>query len=219
MPLFFPGNLSKNTPHDFPAFVHAKAIEPTRKRGGAVTAWFWYFIIYSFFGFVLEVLFARVTRNPKRDRKCFYLLPLCPVYGFGGLLILALAPFSGGNPWRIALFSFLAATAAEYLMGLFYEKALGVAFWDYRHLPLNIGGKVCLLFSLMWCVLGLGLVYGVHPAVAAFAAALPGWLALPAFLLVALDAGYSMALLKREGHTDALMWYRHKSGATERRGA
>ena len=53
--------------------------------------WFWYFVLYSFFGFLLEVAFARATHNPKRDRKCFYFLPLCPVYGFGALLILGAA--------------------------------------------------------------------------------------------------------------------------------
>ena len=47
--------------------------------------WFWYFMLYSFLGFVLEVLFARAIRNPKRDRKCFYFLPLCPVYGLGAV--------------------------------------------------------------------------------------------------------------------------------------
>ena len=41
--------------------------------------WFWYFVLYSFVGFVLEVLFARATGNPKRDRKCHLFLPLCPV--------------------------------------------------------------------------------------------------------------------------------------------
>ncbi len=173
-----------------------------------MAAWFWYFLIYSFFGFLLEVVFARVTRNPKRDRKCFYLLPLCPVYGFGALLILWAARFSGGDPWRVAVYSFFCATAAEYLMGLFYEKALGVAFWDYSHLPLNIGGKVCLLFSLAWCVLGLGLVYWVQPLVAAWVGRLPAALTMPAFLLLALDTGFTLNLLRTEGTTDALLWYR-----------
>lgn len=173
-----------------------------------MAAWFWYFIIYSFLGFLLEVAFARLTHNPKRDRKCFYFLPLCPVYGFGALLILWSAGFSGGDPWRVAIFSFLCATAAEYLMGLFYENALGVAFWDYAHLPLNIGGKVCLLFSLAWCGLGLALVYLVHPLVADLAARLPAALTLPAFLFLALDGGFTLSVLRRSHTTDSLLWYR-----------
>lgn len=170
--------------------------------------WFWYFVLYSFFGFLLEVAFARATHNPKRDRKCFYFLPLCPVYGFGALLILGAAELAGGRIWLVAVLSAVAATAAEYLMGLFYEKALGVAFWDYSHLPLNIGGKVCLLFSLMWCGLGLGLVYWVHPAAQVWVSHIPRWLTMPAALFLALDAGFSIYVLRRDGSTDALLWYR-----------
>ena len=55
-----------------------------------MAAWFWYFVLYSFLGFLVEVVFARITHNPKRDRKCLYFLPLCPVYGLGVLLMLAL---------------------------------------------------------------------------------------------------------------------------------
>ena len=107
-------------------------------------------MFYSFLGFLFEVAFARLTRNPKRDRKCRLLLPLCPVYGLGacGLLLLP----EGVRERPVLLFVCAAAlcTAVEYAVGLFYEKALGVPFWDYRALPLNLGGKVCLPFSLLW---------------------------------------------------------------------
>ena len=46
---------------------------------------FWIFLIYSFLGFLIEVAYARVTGEAKRDRKCRLLLPLCPVYGLGAL--------------------------------------------------------------------------------------------------------------------------------------
>ena len=51
---------------------------------------FWYFLIYSFLGFLIEVCYVRITGEPKRDRKCRLFLPICPVYGLGavGLLFL-----------------------------------------------------------------------------------------------------------------------------------
>ena len=72
--------------------------------------WFWYAVFYSFLGFLLEVAYARAARLDKRDRKCFYFLPLCPVYGLGALLILALAPLLAGRPVLLALWSAAAAT-------------------------------------------------------------------------------------------------------------
>lgn len=169
--------------------------------------WFWYFFVYSFFGFVLEVLFARITHSAKRDRKCFLLLPLCPVYGLGALGILLAAELFGDHPLLMALVGSGAATAAEYLMGLFYEKVLGVAFWDYSHLPVNVGGKVCLPFSAAWAVLALGLVYLVHPRVAALVAAIPPVFTPAAVILTLTDALISMYLLKTTHSTDSLKWY------------
>ncbi len=168
--------------------------------------WLWYFIIYSFCGFLLEVAFARAIRHPKRDRKCLLLLPLCPVYGLGACLILWLAPRVQSPLW-VALAGGLAATAAELFMGAFYRYVLGVEFWDYAGMPGSLGGLVCPAFSACWTVLALGLVYAVHPAVAALAARIPGRLGPPALILLASDALVTCAALRREGTTDVLRWY------------
>lgn len=168
---------------------------------------FWFFLIYSFIGFVLEVIFARLVRNPKRDRKCLYFLPLCPVYGLGAVLILLLPAQVRGNPWLLFLCAALLATAAEYAMDFFYEKVAGVSFWDYSDLPLNLGGRVCLLFTVFWGVLALGLTYGVQPAVEVFTAAIPGWLFTPVLLFFLLDVGITLYVLRREGTTESLRWY------------
>lgn len=184
-------------------------LKETRKRTGILLAnWFWYFMIYSCLGFLLEVAFARLTRNPKRDRKCFYFLPLCPVYGLGALLILSVAPLLPHRPVLLALWSALAATLTEYAVSLFNERALGVAFWDYSHLPCNLGGRVCLLFSLFWCGLGLWVVYRVHPLVSTLTQAIPTWITLPVALFLGLDTFFTIYALRRTGSTDALLWYR-----------
>ena len=52
----------------------------------------WYFWIYSFLGYLLERAFAAVTHAEHQGRRCFLLLPLCPVYGLGMLAVLALPP-------------------------------------------------------------------------------------------------------------------------------
>lgn len=168
---------------------------------------FWYFLFYSFCGFLLEVLFARFTHSPKQDRKCFLLLPLCPVYGLGALAILAAAQPLMGRPVPLAVAGAAAATAVEYLMDLFYEKVLGVSFWDYSDLPFNINGRVCLSFSVAWSVLALGLVYLVHPLVANLVAGIPAVLAPAAMAFTISDALISAYLLRTTGSTDSLKWY------------
>ena len=168
--------------------------------------WLWYFIIYSFIGFLLEVAFARAIRHPKRDRKCLLLLPLCPVYGLGACLILWLAPMVKSPLW-VALAGGLAATGAELVMGAFYRFALGVEFWDYAGLPFNVGGKVCLPFSAAWSVLSLVLVYLVHPLTEALVARIPAGLTPAAAIFLLTDGAFTCWLLKTTGSTDSLKWY------------
>ncbi|MGN0985588.1 MAG: hypothetical protein ACI4OU_03765 [Candidatus Enterenecus sp.] len=167
----------------------------------------WYFILYSFLGFLLEVSFARIIDHPKKDRKCLLLLPLCPVYGVGALLIRFLAGLGSGPVWVMAA-GFVGATAAELALGSFYRYALGVEFWDYSGMRWNVGGLVCPQFALCWTVLALVLVYGVDPLVTPLLAAIPAWLGPPAAILLASDMAVSAVALRRTGTTRVLRWYR-----------
>ena len=167
----------------------------------------WYFFIYSFLGFLLEVAFARVTRHPKRDRKCFLLLPLCPVYGVGAILIHSLSGLIRGPLWVMAA-GFVGATAAELGMGLFYRYVLRVDFWDYSDQAFNLRGLVCLRFSLYWSGLALVLVYVADSPILRVIQVIPPWLDVPAVMVLALDGAVSAFALRMTGNTEVLRWYR-----------
>lgn len=168
---------------------------------------FWYFVIYSFFGFLLEVGFARLIRAEKRDRKCFVLLPLCPVYGFGALAILLLPQGVLGSGPLLVLLGGLVATGVEYLMAVVYEKGLGIGFWDYSGRRGNLQGRVCPLFAVFWGLLAAVLVRRLHPTVAEMVTHIPGALTGIWMLLLAVDGLYTTVLLRRTRSTDSLRWY------------
>lgn len=169
--------------------------------------WFWSFTVYGFIGFLLEVAFAAAVGG-RPDRKGLWVLPLCPVYGAGACLILALA--DGAEAWPPAVFALgaLAATAAEYCAAVYHERALGVSFWNYDGLPGNFQGKVCLPFSLAWGALSLGLVYRVHPALAPWLARIPAPVSRLALVTVVIDGLLTAILLRKTGDTTRLRWYR-----------
>ena len=168
--------------------------------------WFWYFLSYSFLGFLLEVAYARLTGGTP-ERKCLLLLPLCPVYGLGACLILHSTRGITSLP-LLFLLGALGATVCEYAVAAFYENILGVSFWDYSDLPWNLHGRICLPFSLAWGFLSVPLVLWVHPALEAL-------LQVPPFPLTALviaawwaDFVLSCLLLHRFGSPKILIWYR-----------
>ena len=169
--------------------------------------WFWYFLIYSFLGFLVEVAYVRLVGGVKRDRKCRLVLPICPVYGLGALAILLLPPLVRDSLPLLFPAAALVCTAVEYVTGLFYEKVFRVSFWDYSHLPLNLGGRVCLLFALFWGVLALLVLHVIHPAAAWLAARIPLWAFPPAVLATALDTLLTARLLRRTGDPNSLRWY------------
>lgn len=124
----------------------------------------WYFWIYSFLGYLLEKLFAKVTRAEQQGRKCFFFLPLCPVYGLGMLAVLAL-PERWMRGGLAILSGGLAATAVEYVVHWAYDRFLGVRFWDYSRVFGNLHGRVCLPFTLAWGGLTALAVRWVQPLV------------------------------------------------------
>ena len=161
----------------------------------------WYFWIYSFLGYLLEKLFAAVTRAEQQGRKCFLLLPLCPVYGLGMLAVLALPRMQG---WALVLWGGLAATAVEYAVHWAYERFLHVRFWDYSETFGNLRGRVCLPFSLAWGALTAAAVRWVQPVVASAAArTIPAVTAL-CLAVFAADAALSARVLRRSGDAEAL---------------
>ena len=48
-------------------------------------------------------------------------------------------------------------TTVELLAGFMANK--GYQVWDYRHLPLNYRGQICLPYSLLWIPVSLGGMY------------------------------------------------------------
>ena len=188
-------------------------IRPPRLEGPALgqtgdMKWIWCFYLYSVLGFLLELVYARATGARKRDRKCHFFLPVCPVYGLGATAIALLPAAIAHRPLLLFPAAAVLATGAEYAAALFYEKVWHVSFWDYHTLPGNVQGRICLPFSLIWGALGLGLRYFVQPLMDRFITWLPEVLLLPITLLFTADFLFTGLVLRRRGSTEALRWYR-----------
>lgn len=161
----------------------------------------WYFWIYSFLGWLVELAFAAAARSEEKRRRCLLLLPLCPVYGLGMLAVLALPPM--GWPGLMILGG-LAATAVEYVYHWVGERFLGVRFWDYARVPGNLRGRVCLPFTLAWGVLAWAAVRFVQPGAEALAEVVPAWATYALLLAFTADAVCSLRFLRVTGDLRAL---------------
>ena len=132
----------------------------------------WYFFLYAFLGWCCEVCFA-AAKSGKFVNRGFLNGPLCPIYGFGVVLVVGLLTPVKDNVFLLFLCSVLLTTALEWLTGFVLEKVFHQKWWDYSKMPFNLNGYVCLLFSLVWGRACLLIMDVIHPMVASFAAAIP----------------------------------------------
>ena len=126
--------------------------------------YFFYFIIYSFLGYICEVVYVAIITKHIGDRG--YLFgPLVPIYGFGALLILVSLNWAY-NYWYLVLpLGFLITTALEYVVSFVMELLFKKRWWDYSDKFLNINGRVCLRNSLMFTALVALVIYVLQPYV------------------------------------------------------
>ena len=166
--------------------------------------WFWLFIFYSFGGYLLEKAFAAATAAPQQVRKCFLLLPLCPVYGLGMLAVLSLPPQLTDSVWELGVYGALAVTAVEFAVHWLYVKLLRVRFWDYSPIKTGVAGRICLPFSAVWGVLVVVTVRLLHPWLVPVAAAMPPLITYAALLLLTADGFLSALVLRRSGDVELM---------------
>lgn len=123
------------------------------------------FIMFSVIGWCSEVLYVGIFHEHKFVNRGFLHGPLCPVYGFGGVVILLL-PKDLYSTWVPLFFaSMILCTIVEYFVSWLMEKMFHARWWDYSHYKLNINGRVCALNSVLFGFLGLGIIRFVYPQI------------------------------------------------------
>lgn len=136
------------------------------------------FFIYAFLGWCVEVCFQAVTTG-KIVNRGFLNGPWCPIYGVGMLgVLLLLKPVMGSLP-LLFLFGMLICSLVELMVGWLLEKIFHTRWWDYTDRPFQLGGYICLEFSLMWGLAVTFTVRLIHPAILSFVKLLPhlvGWI-------------------------------------------
>lgn len=126
---------------------------------------FAYFIIYSVLGFIIETLFGAITKGVLESRKSFLYGPFCGIYGLGAVVMILFLQYFKKNNNTLFWGGFLVGSVIEYVISLIGEIIFNVKWWDYSDIPLNIGGRVCVLFSLFWGFLAIYLMTYVNPKV------------------------------------------------------
>lgn len=165
----------------------------------------WYFIIYSFVGWCVEVVYKAVTRG-KIINSGMLNGPVCPIYGFGVCALLLLCQEMSGlgnrdiNDVELFFIGMAVCTLVELIGGYGLDRIWHMRWWDYSKRPFNFHGYICAEFSILW---GLGVVLVVrvvHPnAAVQFTSWMPQstgtWILVILYLWLFIDLIVTVAIL------------------------
>lgn len=124
-----------------------------------------YFIIYSLVGFIIETIYGAITKGVIESRQSFLYGPFCAIYGVGAVVMILSLQYFNQNTHRLFIGGFIVGSITEYIVSLIGEFIFHVKWWDYSSMPLNIGGRVCVYFSIFWGLLGIYLISYFNPKI------------------------------------------------------
>ena len=123
-----------------------------------------YFFVYAFLGWVLETIYCVVTLGLFNKRGFLY-GPICPIYGFGAIILITCLENIKTNKIGKFFISLIAFTAFEYVVSVVLESLFGLRWWDYTNEPFNFQGRISLAFSIAWGIIGVVFIEEIHPFV------------------------------------------------------
>ena len=130
--------------------------------------------IGSFAGVVVEMLWCLLTNGYLESRAGLVYGPFNLLYGVGAVT-LSVCLFRYRN--RSSGFSFaggmIVGSGVEYVCSWGQELLFGSTSWDYSNLPFNLNGRICLLYSVFWGLLGVLWMKNLYPRLARWILKLP----------------------------------------------
>ena len=125
---------------------------------------FWYFLIFSIAGLIIETLYCYITTGVLESRKGLIWGPFCPVYGVSAVvLIVLLERYKDRNIFELFALGFIGGSIVEYTLSFGLEAIYGIRFWDYTYTNIHLNGRICLQFSIYWGILSVILIKFVMP--------------------------------------------------------
>ncbi|MDF2821221.1 MAG: hypothetical protein K0R15_1662 [Clostridiales bacterium] len=172
--------------------------ESRDKMGYSFYELLWFFAIYSFWGWCGEVIYKAASTG-KFVNRGFLNGPICPIYGFGVVIVVVCLTPVKDNLIILFTTSIILTSTLEFITGYALEKVFNEKWWDYLQEPFNIKGYVCLKASLIWGVGCVLVMYVLHPLVMYFIIKLPEHLGIISliifFVLLAIDLNFTVSTL------------------------
>lgn len=160
--------------------AHPKAI--TRKKetptvfaqGCGFHKLFMLMVLGAFLGDIVETIFVRITGGVWMSRSSLVWGQFSLVWGLALAAATALLyRYRHRSDSFLFVFGVVLGGAYEYACSVFTEVAFGTVFWDYSHIPFNLGGRINLLYCFFWGIAAVIWLKKVYPIMAKWIERIP----------------------------------------------
>lgn len=121
-----------------------------------------FFFTYAFLGWCLEVG-CKLVEEKKFINRGFLIGPICPIYGYGALIMTLVLSKYLNDPITLFIMIILACSILEYATSYFLEKIFHTRWWDYSRRKWNINGRICLETMIPFGLFGMIIMFYINP--------------------------------------------------------
>ena len=131
------------------------------------------FIIYSFVGYIVEIITCSFNSKKLVLNRGFFLGPYLPIYGVSCILMGSFIIRYKSDLLTVFVMSAFVCTTVEYITSYVLEKIFKARWWDYSDRKFNLEGRVCLGNAFLFGVGGVIFTYVLNPFVVSMLDKLP----------------------------------------------
>ena len=121
-----------------------------------------YFFIYAFLGWSLETLYSLFVLGHFTNRG-FLFGPLCPIYGYGALILCIFLRKYKKNSIALFFLSVIVFSVFEYIVSFGLDALFAMHWWDYTQDFMNLNGRISIFYSFAWGIIAILFINHIHP--------------------------------------------------------
>lgn len=123
-----------------------------------------YFFICSFLGWTMETIYSYMVLGHFVNRG-FLIGPICPIYGFGMLILVIWLSKYKKNYFKLFFVSAVILTIFEYTTSYCLDAFFKLKWWDYTNEFLNINGRISIYYTLVWGFISILVFKYIYPII------------------------------------------------------
>lgn len=131
-------------------------------RLGRIQLFILYFFLFAFIGWLMETLFSFYSLGHFTKRGFLY-GPICPIYGWGALMLIAFLGKYKNNNIKLFVYSAILFSAFEYVVSYCLDALFAMNWWDYTNEFLNLNGRISIFYSFAWGIIAIIFINHVYP--------------------------------------------------------